>query len=482
LRLILVQHMKQQQQVLSETFKIIQDYLESSSNVDGKVNEFMLPEDLKQKFDFELRNNGSNYDDLLDYIRQYLQYSVKTSHNQFLNQLFGGKNLPALLGEFITSLTNTSMYTYEVSPVATIMELEIVRKMNTFTGFNNGDGIFLTGGSNTNLVAMISARNKKFPETKNEGTSHLPKLTAFVSERSHFSFTKAGNAMGIGSKNVIKVKADALGRMDKNELEGAILQSIARGEQPFFIGATCGTTEMGAFDPLEDFVPIANKYDLWLHADGSWGGSAIMSPKYRHLFNGIESCDSFSWNPHKLMNIPLICSVLLVKDKGVLDAAFSTYDTSYIYHDNETSDYDLGPKSLQCGRRVDSLKLWLAWKYYGDEGYIARIEHLFQLAKFAEQYILQHPQLTLMCPTQSLNVNFRFEPKAKTNLDDFNLKVRNNLVQSGKTMVNYCYLNNEVSIRLILLNPDLTEADITKFFEFFITESQLVEKNLTLLV
>lgn len=472
--------MQQERQVLAQTFEIINNYLESLSNPDLKVNEFMLPDALKQKFDFELQAQGGNYQDLLQYIQQYVHYSVKTGSNQYLNQLFGGKNLPALLGEFITSLTNTSMYTYEVSPMATLMELEIVRKMNTFTGYTNGDGIFLTGGSNTNLVAMISARNRKFPETKNEGMSHLPRLTAFVSERSHFSFTKAGNAMGIGSKNVIKVIADSLGRMDVGALESAILQSIACGEQPFFIGATCGTTEMGAFDPLHELVPIARKYDLWLHADGSWGGSAIMSPKYRHLFNGIENCDSFSWNPHKLMNIPLICSVLLVKEKGVLHDAFSTYDTSYIYHEDETSDYDLGPKSLQCGRRVDSLKLWLAWKYYGDEGYIARIEHLFELAKFAEQLIIEHPQLELMCPMQSLNVNFRFVPKANTDINDFNFKVRNNLVESGKSMVNYCHLENGLSIRLILLNPDLERSDLQKFFENFITESQLVETNFTI--
>jgi len=469
--------MEQQQQVLSETFKIINDYLTSLNNADLKVNEFILPEALKQKFDFELKAGGGNYEDLLGYIRQYIHYSVKTGSNQYLNQLFGGKNLPALLGEFITSLTNTSMYTYEVSPVATLMELEIVRKMNSFTGYGNGDGIFLTGGSNTNLVAMISARNRKFPETKNEGTSHLPRLTAFVSERSHFSFTKAGNAMGIGSKNVIKVKADSLGQIDPVELESAILQSIARGEKPFFIGATCGTTELGAFDPLDQLVPIARKFDLWLHADGSWGGSAIMSPKYRHLFNGIEQCDSFSWNPHKLMNIPLICSVLLVREKGVLHDAFSTYDTSYIYHEDETSDYDLGPKSLQCGRRVDSLKLWLAWKYYGDEGYIARIEHLFELAKFSEQYVLQHPQLELLAPTQSLNVNFRYIPQFKTDLNEFNLRARNQLVESGKSMVNYCYLENELSIRLILLNPDLETTDLNKFFENFIAEAQKVERS-----
>lgn len=464
--------MQQERQALSQTFELIDDYIESLRDPELKVNEFLLPDELKSKFDFELKKKGGDYEGLVDYLRQYLQYSVKTGSKQYLNQLFGGSNLPALLGEFITSLTNTSMYTYEVSPVATLMELEIVRKMNTYTGWQNGDGLFLTGGSNTNLVAMISARNRMFPESKTKGIQHLKPLTAFVSDRSHFSFTKAANAMSIGSDHIIKVPTDATGKMIPTALDDAIHDSIDRGEQPFFVGATCGTTETGAFDPLSEIEPIAHKHNLWLHADGSWGGSAIMSPKQRHRFTGLERCDSFSWNPHKLMNIPLICSVLLVREKGQLHDYFNTFDTSYIYHEDETSEYDLGPKSLQCGRRVDSLKLWLAWKYYGDEGYIARIDHLFDLAEYTTNLVENNPELELMCDTQSLNVNFRFNHAAISDLDGFNRAIRQELLKAGKSMVNYCHLKKGLSIRLILLNPELTHADIDRFFEHFLTAAK----------
>ncbi|TVR38696.1 MAG: glutamate decarboxylase [Cryomorphaceae bacterium] len=469
--------MEDHRKVLAETFDIIQEYIDSLNNPAQKVNEFMLPEALKSRFDFELRANGTPYNALLDFIRQYLHLSVKTGSKQYLNQLFGGLNLPALLGEFITSLSNTSMYTYEVAPVATLMEMEIVRKMNSFTRFTHGDGTFLTGGSNTNLVAMITARNHLFPEGKEKGMAHLPTLTAFVSERSHFSFTKAANAIGLGTQNLKKVAVDNHGKICSRALTEAIEASLNRGEVPFFIGATCGTTEMGAFDNLAELVPVARRYNMWLHADGSWGGSAIMSPNWRHLFNGIEQCDSFSWNPHKLMNIPLICSVLLVKDASVLREALSSDDTSYIYHNDDSSQYDLGPKSLQCGKRVDSLKLWLAWKYFGDEGYVARINHLFALAQYATSVIEQHPRLELMCPTQTLNVNFRYVPASGDEADKFNHKIRQSLVESGKSMVNYCHLPNGLSIRLILLNPDLEKSDIDRFFRNYLTEAKMIEEK-----
>lgn len=464
--------MQPDRKALSQTFKIIDQYIQSVQDPDVKVNEFLLPDALRERFDFELQQKGTDYDALIEYIRQYLHYSVKTGSKQYLNQLFGGTNMPALLGEFITSLTNTSMYTYEVAPMATLMEMELVKKMNSFTGFSDGDGIFLTGGSNTNLVAMIAARNHKFPETKKRGTSHLPPLTAFVSDRSHFSFTKAANAMGMGSDFVIKVATDGVGKMIPEALKVAIEESIARGEKPFFVGATCGTTETGAFDSLSELAPIAQQFELWMHADGSWGGSSIMSPQHRYRLKGIEECDSFSWNPHKMMNIPLICSVLLMRQKGQLKDYFDASDTSYIYHENDTSAYNLGPKSLQCGRRVDALKLWMAWKFYGDEGYIARINQLYSLAHYATSSVRNHPDLELMCATESLNVNFRFTHDAIADLDAFNKSVRQELLTSGKSMVNYCHLSNGLSIRLVLLNPDLTTADLDQFFGNFVETAQ----------
>ncbi|MEM9024427.1 MAG: pyridoxal-dependent decarboxylase, partial [Bacteroidota bacterium] len=220
---------------------------------------------------------------------------------------------------------------------------------------------------------------------------------------------------------------------------------------------------------------VAREHGLWFHVDGSWGASIILSEKQRYRFRGLEKANSFSWNPHKMMNIPLICSVVLINDTGVLYRQLSTKDTDYIFHDNENAACDLGPASLQCGKRVDSLKLWLAWKYHGDQGYAQRIDHLFDLAQYATAKVEAHPSLELLAPTQTLNVNFRYVTESGDDLNTFNETLRELLLREGKSMVNYCRLNGKVSIRLILVNPDVTMADMDRFFDNFLEAAARLE-------
>jgi len=468
---------KNREEVLSSVFELINSWLKQSEDPETPVTNYRAPEKLKEELALKIERSGASEKVLLTEIEKYLDFSVKTAHPAYLNQLFGGFNFPAFIGEIITALTNTSMYTFEVAPVATLMEMKLIEKMLGYTGWGSGTGSMLTGGSNTNMVAMLLARNSIFKGSKLEGITGLPKLAVFVSERSHFSMLKGANTIGIGQNSVIKVNLDENGRMRGPALKEAIEATLKKGYLPFMVCSTAGTTETGAFDAIDEVSEVAKNYELWHHVDGSWGGSVILSEKWKGLAEGLEKADSFSWNPHKLMNIPLICSVLLVKDENVMREEIQSYDADYIYHKSETSSYDLGPSSLQCGRRVDSLKLWLAWKYYGDEGYEKRIEHLFELAEHANQYIDVSDKLELMFPTQSLNVNFRVKTPDFVNSDKFNEKLRYELLKQGKSMVNYCWLENGLSIRLVLLNPDLSKKDITRFFEVLIEQAEKMLKN-----
>ncbi len=456
-----------EKEILAEVFELVTNWISDSKSPDAPVINYLSPLELSEKLQLHIGKDGVGNDALLDEIRMYLRHAVKTGHPDYLNQLFGGFNFPAFLGEVITSLTNTSMYTYEVAPVATLMEIELMNKMISYTGWSTGTGSLLTGGSNTNMVAMLLARNARFKGAKYEGITGLSKLAILVSERSHFSMLKGANTIGIGQDGVIKVPLDADGRMRGEALSKAIAYVIDKGMVPFMVCSTAGTTETGSFDVIDEISDVAEAHNLWHHVDGSWGGSILLSDKRKSMFKGLERADSFSWNPHKLMNIPLICSALLVKDPHVMREEIQSYDADYIYHDSESASYDLGPSSLQCGRRVDSLKLWLAWKYYGDKGYSERIEKLFDLASYATSVIEEDNALEIMFPTQTLNVNFRFKVPAGLDADEFNEKLRYQLIRDGKAMVNYCKLEKGLSIRLILLNPDLETSDLRRFFENF---------------
>ncbi|MEE8604915.1 MAG: aspartate aminotransferase family protein [Candidatus Aminicenantaceae bacterium] len=451
---------------------LVNTYITSNANPETKVAHHLPPEKLRSQIDLTLPENGCSLDELYKTIEQYLTFSVRTGHRQFFNQLWSGFTLPGLLGELFASLANTSMYTYEVAPVATLMEKELMKKLGGICGFENPEGLFVTGGSNGNLQAMMIARNRTLPHVKSEGYSNAAELIAFVSEEAHYSFEKNANVLGLGSTNLRKIKTDDTGRMIPEELAIAIDESLQKGKQPFFVGATAGTTVKGAFDPLEDIAPIAKQHDLWFHVDGALGGTVILSPRHRHLLQGLDKADSFAWNAHKLMGLPLMCSILLVREKGHLWKTNSVSGTDYIFHDEAYGAHDLGPKSLQCGRKVDALKLWLSWKYYGDLGYAERVDRFFELAAFAEDIVNQTPSLELMAPRSSVNVCFRYVPNTSEDINEFNLRLREELARKGKALVNFARLGEDVAIRLVIANHELSREDVSAFFDALIQTAE----------
>jgi glutamate/tyrosine decarboxylase-like PLP-dependent enzyme len=451
---------------------IVNNYLINNTDPKSIVTHHLPPEELCSKLDLTLPEEGCSMDDLYKTIDLYLTFSVRTGHRQYFNQLWSGFALPGFLGDVIASLANTSMYTYEVAPVATLMEKELIKKLGGLCGFKNPDGLFVTGGSNGNLQAMMIARNHKAPHVKSDGFRKVGHLIAFVSEEAHYSFEKSANVLGIGSTNVCKIKTDAVGRMIPDELAMAIEESLQQGKQPFFVGATAGTTVKGAFDPIEEIGRIAKQHDLWFHVDGALGGTVIFSPRYRGLLEDLNRADSFVLNAHKLMGLPLICSILLVRETGHLLNTNSVPEADYIFHDESYGSHDLGPKSLQCGRRVDVLKLWLSWKFYGENGYAERMDRFFELAALAEDIVNRTSSLELMAPRSSTNVCFRYLPDNSENINKFNIRLREELARCGKSLVNYARLGDDVAIRLVIANHELTQDDITQFFDNLIQTAE----------
>ena len=69
--------------------------------------------------------------------------------------------------------------------------------------------------------------------------------------------------------------------------------------------------------------------------------------------------------------------------QGVLQACHSA-QARYLFQQDKFYDtaYDTGDLSVQCGRKVDVLKLWLMWRAYGHRGLQAHIDGLFQKARY----------------------------------------------------------------------------------------------------
>ncbi|EDX84286.1 Pyridoxal-dependent decarboxylase conserved domain, putative [Synechococcus sp. PCC 7335] len=469
----------------------------STANSSSLLTKPIDPNVLKSQLSLDLPNEGKPVEELRTEITSYLNNALKTAHPSYFNQLWGGFNSACFMGDMLASATNTSMYTYEVAPAATLIEQALVTKMSGILGFKSADGQFTTGGSNGNLMAMAIARHHVLPTVKQDGMTSGPKLVAFVSREAHYSFDKAAHILGLGTEQLWKVPVDSDGRMKPEALSELVDRARVQGSIPFFVAGTAGTTVRGAFDPFEEISAIAHQENLWFHIDGAWGASVSLSATHRQLMAGANQADSLVWDAHKMMGMTLMCSLLLVKQRGQMLRTFSTAGTDYLFHDEvsagevptesstsstelpiEELPTDFGPATMHCGRRVDALKLWLAWRHLGDRGWERLIDSYFELAQRAETIIDKHPSLELVSSRQSVNLCFRYLPQNKQQADELTLKVRQALWETGTAMVNYAQVEGKTVFRLVICNNQTRSEDIERFFEALVAIARRLEQEM----
>ncbi len=208
-------------------------------------------------------------------------------------------------------------------------------------------------------------------------------LFSKIQIKAHYSFVKSAIWLGQGIDSVIKVKADERGRMIPEELDKSISEAVKSGKVPYMAAATSGSTVLGAFDPLPQIADICNKYSIWFHVDAALGGAWLFSSLHRHLLNGIERADSVTWDLHKMTCVPFQCTLVLTKHPNILTQA-NSLRAEYLFQSDKYYDasYDTGDKSIQCGRKVDSFKLWLQLKAYGENGMEKIVNNVHDMAEY----------------------------------------------------------------------------------------------------
>lgn len=464
--------MEEEMKFFDDFVKLIKEHIFTKDN--KKIRQNIDFNKLNKEFELTTPSTPISDEEVINYLKKYLNYSVKTNQPGFLQSLWGGSHIPAILGEFLIASTNTSMYTFDIAPVATVIEKNIISKMTDLIGWNEGDGTFTSGGSNGNLLGLVCARNHIFPEYAKKG--NLGKeFQIYISSESHYSIENAAKIIGIGTENIIKIDCDKNGKMNVQDLEKEIKNTLNESKIPMCVVATGGTTIRGNFDPINEISKVCKKYGIWHHLDAAWGGAALFSKKSQHLLEGINKVDSICWDPHKLMGLPLICSTFLVKNSlDLRTIASCEKDPSYLFH-GEENDLDLGKTSLACGRRADVIKLWLTWLTLGTEGWTKRVEYCLELASYLEKIVTQHQNLELMSFREFTNVCFRWVPEEINKIDEFNIKLRQKLVANGEYMVSLAQLEGVQILRPVIAHPTITKSTL----DGLIIEIETIAKSLS---
>ncbi|TID13946.1 PLP-dependent transferase [Venturia nashicola] len=374
------------------------------------------PQDLSRILKLDLPERGVGKEGLMNVVEMVLKYSVNTWDRGFMDKLYGATNAVGVASELLLSVLNTNVHVNTVSPTLTQIEKYTTRSLASLIGYTtpNRGGVSQPGGSASNLLSVILARNTLFPSTKTDGNGPH-KFRLFVSKHSHYSLSKAAQILGLGSNAVISIPVDLSGRMLAASLQEAITKSRERGETPLYICATAGTTVMGSYDPIIPLSAIAKSENLWLHIDGSWGGAVIFSPSLRATrMLGVELADSVAITPHKMLGVPVTCSFLLGPDLDIFHGA-SSIEAGYLFHGNVGGGeiYDLADLTPQCGRKGDALKLFLGWTYYGTSGYARQLENAFETAEYFYSLLDADPRFVVVSeqPLPCLQVCFYWAGK-----------------------------------------------------------------------
>ena len=354
------------------------------------VAPWTTPAEYYASMPLDLPAEGASEEALVQTVQGILSNSINPWTHRFLEKLYAAPAVVSVLGDLLLGALNASVHVFSASPLLTRIEERCVQGLCELFGYGaEADGVGMPGGAASNVLAVQTALSQalggvyrgggvwalveRLHAQGRRGAGARPAI--LTSASSHFSVARAALAAGLGADAVVQVPVDAHGRMDVAALEGLLREMHAdaahpRG-MPLIVCATSGTTVLGAFDDLARIAPLCAQYGCWLHADASWGGSAIFAPEGRALMRGIERADSVTVNPHKLLAVTHQCSFLLVRDRRTLSVRVD--DAGYLFHEVPGAP-DLATKTLGCGRRGEALKLYLVWLRYGTHGLCAHVQ------------------------------------------------------------------------------------------------------------
>jgi len=389
----------------------------------------------------------------------YLRDAVYFHHPRYLAHLNCPVVIPAVAAEAVLSAVNSSLDTWDQSAGATLIERRLIDWTAARIGFGPAaDGVFTSGGSQSNLQALLVARE----EAVGRGADPA-RLCVLASEYGHFSVQKSAKLLGLPADAVIAVPCDQDKRMQPLALARTLERCAREGRTPMAVVATAGTTDFGSIDPLPEIAELCARQRVWLHVDAAYGCGLLVSRSRRHLLDGVERADSVTVDYHKSFFQPVSSSAVLVRDAAVLRHA--TYHADYLNPRRAAAEKipNQVDKSLQTTRRFDALKLWMTLRVMGADGIGELFDELLDLAELGWKMLDDDPRFEVVVrPTLSTLV-FRWIPPTVTSpahIDRANLHARKALFASGLAVVAGTKVRGSHYLKFTLLNPQTTTDDI----------------------
>jgi L-2,4-diaminobutyrate decarboxylase len=429
---------------------------------------------------------------VVDLLTRVVAESNHLHHPRYIGHQVTAPLPLAALCDLVSSLLNNGNAVYEMGPVVTAMERNLVRYLGGVLGFaGGGDGVLTSGGSAGNLTALLAARQAKAGfDAWGEGAHAGPPLAVLASSQTHYCIARSLQIMGLGKEGAQPVPVDARFRLRAASLDRARRIAETAGRKVIAVVASAGSTATGAFDPLAEVADFCAEHDLWLHVDGAHGASAMLSATHAPRLAGIERADSVVWDAHKMMLMPALVTAVLFRDGRHSYEAFAQ-EASYLFPDAATQDqgsagfagpgdhpheraerarasrmeqwFNLAGRTLECTKSMMALKLYVALATYGRQFFADYVDGRFALAQRFADAVEAAADFELAVRPDCNIVCFRLRGAGGREIDQG--AIRRRLLAEGRFYLVQTTLPTGVFLRVTIINPATTDADLAEMLD-----------------
>jgi glutamate/tyrosine decarboxylase-like PLP-dependent enzyme len=427
---------------------------------DRSVYRHMSSRRIRDRLDPALPSKGTDFDGLLKVFREAIvPFSRQNAHPRMFGYVQSPGTPIASFADLLASTLNANLTIWRSAPAPVELERLTIDWIRQILGFHaEAGGLFVSGGSMANLTALAAAR-----QTKQHSSG---RLRMYASTATHFSIVKAAALLGIGRENVQHVAVDECFKIRVDDLVAKITADLEAGYVPFCIIGNAGTVDTGAVDPLAEIREVANRFQLWMHVDGSYGAFAVLAESARKLFAGMEQADSIALDPHKWLYLPVDVGCVIYRDPEIARAAFA-HEAEYTRMFGEEADeafvcWDYGP---ELSRRFRALKVWMLLKGVGLDRLSAAIESNLACARHLESTVQASDDFEMAVPVELSIFCFRHVPaqlrsQSPEAIDAFNERLLVALQRDGSSYLSNTTLGGRFALRGCVLNYRTTLRDM----------------------
>jgi len=396
--------------------------------------------------------------------RDILPFGSGNAHPGFMGWAQGAGSPVGMLAEMLAAGLNSNLGGRDHMPIE--VERQVLAWVQQMFGFpGTASGLFVTGASQANFVAVLIARTRALgAEVRGEGlASRELRLTAYASAAVHGCVPRALDMAGLGADALRRIEVDADHRMDLDALRAAIAGDRKAGFTPFLIVGTAGTVDVGAIDDLNGLADIAAAERIAFHVDGALGGLAVLSPELAPRVAGIERCDSLAFDFHKWGHVPYDAGYILVRDAALHRATFASPAAYLARADRGLAAGDWWPCDYgpDLSRGFRALKTWFTLKTYGADALGAAMAANCELAQALAARVDAAPELERLAPVALNVVCFRHRLLSEVQ----NAELVADLQVAGEVAPSLTTIGRRTAIRAAIVNHRTCLQDIETLVE-----------------